>query len=86
MVRTMDTSDAVLYGADESRESAAMVDLLNELGVDFEYRAVDHDPAATREWEQLDGEHVPLLRMGKNAIVRGFDQIKVQQMFGWVGC
>jgi hypothetical protein len=29
---------------------------------------------------------VPLLRMGKNSIVRGFDRIKVQQMFGWVGC
>jgi hypothetical protein len=24
--------------------------------------------------------------MGHNSIVRGFDRIKVQQLFGWVGC
>lgn len=78
--------EAILYGADESGESTAMVQLLNELGVDFEYRCVSHDPVAMREWEQLDGERVPLLRMGKNSIVRGFDRIKVQQLFGWVGC
>lgn len=78
--------DAVLYGSDESRESTAMVDLLNELGVQFEYRCVNHDPAAMREWERLDGERVPLLRMGRDSIVRGFDRIKVQQLFGWVGC
>jgi hypothetical protein len=83
----MDNSDdAVLYGSDESHESTAMVDLLNELGVAFEYRSVNHDPIAMREWEQLDGERVPLLRMGHNSIVRGFDRIKVQQLFGWVGC
>jgi hypothetical protein len=75
-------NEAVLYGSDESRESTAM----NELGVEFVYRAVDRDPSAMREWEQLDGERVPLLRVGKNAIVRGFDRIKVQQMVGWVGC
>lgn len=80
------TNDAVLYGSDDSGESTAMVQLLNELGVAFEYRAVNRDPAAMREWERLDGERVPLLRMGKNSIVRGFDRIKVQQMFGWVGC
>ena len=83
----MDSSgEAVLYGSDESRESTAMVDLLNELGVAFEYRSVNRDPIAMREWEQLDGELVPLLRMGHNSIVRGFDRIKVQQLFGWVGC
>jgi hypothetical protein len=80
------TNDAVLYGSDDSGESTAMVQLLNELGVEFEYRAVNRDPAAHREWERLDGERVPLLRMGKNSILRGFDRIKVQQMFGWVGC
>ena len=80
------TQGAVLYGSDESRESNAMVQLLNELGIEFEYRAVNRDPAAMREWEQLDGDRVPLLRLGKNEIVRGFDRIKVQQMFGWVGC
>jgi glutaredoxin len=78
--------EAVLYGSDESSESNAMVKLLNELGVQFEYRSVTNDPAAMREWEQLDGEQVPLLRMGKNSIVRGFDRIKVQQLIGWVGC
>jgi len=83
----MDNSgDAVLYGSDESRDSTAMVELLNELGVAFEYRSVNRDPIALREWEQLDGERVPLLRMGHNSIVRGFDRIKVQQLFGWVGC
>jgi glutaredoxin-related protein len=78
--------EAVLYGSDESSESNAMVKLLNELGVQFEYRSVTSDPAAMREFEQLDGERVPLLRMGKNSIVRGFDRIKVQQLIGWVGC
>ena len=78
--------EAVLYGSDDSRESTAMVELLNELGVDFVYRRVNRDPAAMREWEQLDGERVPLLRVGKNSIVRGFDRIKVQQLIGWVGC
>jgi glutaredoxin len=83
----MDSSgEAVLYGSDESRDSTAMVELLNELGVAFEYRSVNRDPIAMQEWEQLDGESVPLLRMGHNSIVRGFDRIKVQQLFGWVGC
>jgi hypothetical protein len=82
----MDGNEAVLYGSDESRESTAMVDLLNELGVEFVYRRVNRDPSAMREWEQLDGERVPLLRVGKNSIVRGFDRIKVQQLIGWVGC
>ncbi len=86
MLREMGDAEAVMYGSDESTESAAMVALRNELGVDFEYRGVDHDPSARREFEQLDGENVPLLRMGSNSILRGFDQIKVQQMFGWVGC
>ena len=80
------SGEAVLYGSDESRDSTAMVELLNELGVAFEYRSVNRDPIAMREWEQLDGELVPLLRMGHNSIVRGFDRIKVQQLFGWVGC
>jgi len=78
--------NAVLYGSDESRESNAMVELLKELGIQFEYRRVNRDPGAMREWEQLDGDRVPLLRLGNNSIVRGFDRIKVQQLFGWVGC
>jgi hypothetical protein len=80
------TNEAVLYGSDESRESIQMIALLNELGVQFVYRCVNRDPEAMREWEQLDGERVPLLRMGKNAIVHGLDRVKVQQLIGWVGC
>jgi glutaredoxin len=82
----MGDTQAVLYGADNEVECRAMVELLDDLGVTFEYRAVDHDPSATREWEQLDGECLPMLRFGNHAIVRGFDAIKVQQLFGWVGC
>jgi hypothetical protein len=82
----MGNSDAVLYGSDESHDSRAMADLLNELGVRFEFRSVSRDSAARREWEQLDGDRVPLLRLGNHSILRGFDRIKVQQLFGWVGC
>ena len=82
----MGNAQAVLYGSDDSYESIAMVELLNELGVQFEYRAVNRDDAAAREWEQLDGDRLPMLRFGNNAFVRGFDRIKIQQLFGWVGC
>jgi glutaredoxin len=82
----MGDAETVLYGSDESRESAAMVELLNELGVKFEFRSIDRDPKAMREWEQLDGDQVPMLRLGNHSILRGFDQIKLQQLFGWVGC
>jgi hypothetical protein len=82
----MGNTQAVLYGSEDSVESNAMVELLNSLGVQFEFRAVHRDDAATREWEQLDGDSVPILRFGNNVIVRGFDRIKVQQLFGWVGC
>jgi hypothetical protein len=82
----MGDSQTVLYGSRGERDSDAMVELLNELGVRFEYRAVDRDPIASREWEQLDGERLPMLRFGNHAILRGFDRIKVQQLFGWVGC
>lgn len=82
----MGNTQAVLYGSDDSYESTAMVELLNDLGVQFEYRAVNSDAAAAREWEQLDGERLPMLRFGNNSIVRGFDSIKLQQLFGWVGC
>jgi hypothetical protein len=78
--------DAVLYGADGSLESAAMAELLSEMGIEFEYRSVNTDPAARREWEDLDGESIPMLRLGNAGIVRGLDRIKVQQLVGWVGC
>jgi hypothetical protein len=87
MLLEMDeTNDAVLYGSDGSQESTAMADLLKELGVEFEYRCISCDAGARREFEQLDGDLVPLLRLGHNSIVRGFDRIKVQQLMGWVGC
>ena len=82
----MGESEAVLYGSDECNESKAMADLLRELGVEFRYRVVNRDSIAMREWEQLDGERVPMLRMGDHTIVRGLDRIRVQQLFGWVGC
>lgn len=82
----MGNAETVLYGSDDSLESQAMAELLNELGVQFEFRAVNRDPRAMREWEQLDGDRVPMLRLGNNSFVRGFDRIKVQQLFGWVGC
>lgn len=87
LISQMDgANQAILYGSDDSGECAAMIALLSELGVDFVYRPVNRDPIALREWEELDGDRVPLLRMGRNTIVRGFDRIKVQQMLGWVGC
>jgi hypothetical protein len=82
----MGDGEAVLYGSDDSEESNAMVELLHDLGIQFRYRPVNRDAAAMREWEQLDGERVPMLRMGNHTIVRGLDRIKVQQLFGWVGC
>ena len=82
----MGDGEAVLYGSDDSAESNAMADLLRDLGIQFRYRAVNRDSAAMREWEQLDGERVPMLRMGNHTIVRGLDRIRVQQLFGWVGC
>jgi len=82
----MGDGEAVLYGSDECDESRAMADLLRELGVDFRFRVINRDSVAMREWEQLDGERVPMLRMGNHSIVRGFDRIKIQQLFGWVGC
>lgn len=84
--RVRGAADAILYGADGSRESAAMAELLNEMGVEFEYRSVNQDPAARREWEDLDGERIPMLCLGSKGIVRGLDRIKVQQLVGWVGC
>ena len=82
----MGDGEAVLYGSDDSEESRAMVELLHDLGVDFRYRPVNSDSTALHEWEELDGDQVPMLRMGHHTIVRGFDRIRVQQLFGWVGC
>lgn len=82
----MGNTQALLYGSGDSPESNAMADLLHDLGVDFEFREVNRDAAAAREWEQLDGDQLPMLRFGQNAFVRGLDRIKIQQLFGLVGC
>ena len=63
-----------------------MAEMLRDLGIEFRFRLVNRDAAAMREWEQLDGERVPMLRMGNHTIVRGLDRIRLQQLFGWVGC
>ncbi|TMD94060.1 MAG: hypothetical protein E6I72_13980 [Chloroflexi bacterium] len=82
----MGDGEAILYGSDDCEESKAMAEMLRDLGIEFRFRPVNRDAAAMREWEQLDGERVPMLRMGNHTIVRGLDRIKVQQLFGWVGC
>jgi 5-enolpyruvylshikimate-3-phosphate synthase len=82
----MGEGEAVLYGSDDSEDSRAMAELLHDLGVEFRYKPVNRDSAAMREFEQLDGDRVPMLRMGNHIIVRGLDRIRVQQLFGWVGC
>jgi glutaredoxin len=78
--------EAILYGSSDCDESKAMAEMLREMGVQFRWRPVDSDSTALSEWEQLDGERVPMLRMGNHTIVRGLDRIRVQQIFGWVGC
>jgi glutaredoxin len=83
---TMGDHEAILYGSDECSESKAMAQQLSDMGVEFRIRLVNRDAAAQSEWEQLDGEKVPMLRMGHDTIVRGFDRIRIQQIFGWVGC
>jgi glutaredoxin len=82
----MGESEAILYGSDECEESKALAELLRAMGVPFRFRVVNRDDSAMSEWEQLDGERVPMLRMGNHSIVRGFDQVRIQQLFGWVGC
>lgn len=82
----MGETEAILYGSDECEESKAMADLLDSMGVSYRFRVVNRDGAAMSEWERLDGERVPMLRMGNHTIVRGFDQVRIQQLFGWVGC
>jgi glutathione S-transferase len=82
----MGDGEAILYGSTECSESMAVANLLREMGVEFRFRPVNSDDDAMSEWERLDGERVPMLRMGNHTIVRGLDGIKLQQLFGWVGC
>ena len=78
--------DAVIYTRDGCEESQVMRDYLRTLGIESRMRAVDGDAVARREWEDLDGERLPMFRLGSKGIVRGLDRIKVQQLVGWVGC
>ena len=81
----MGDGETILYGSDECGECRMAADLLTEMGVDFRFRAVNRDEVARSEWEQLDGQQVPMLRMGHHTIVRGLDRIRFQQLFGYVG-
>jgi hypothetical protein len=82
----MGDGEAILYGSTECDESKAMAEMLRQMGVRFSFRPVNSDSGAMSEWEQLDGEKVPMLKMGNHTIVRGLDRIRLQQIFGWVGC
>src|SRR5258708_9121195 len=77
LLRQMDTK-AVLYGSDESHESNAIVDLLNEPGLQFEDPLVNPSPAAIRELEYLDVESPPLPPMGHHSIGPGFHTFNYQ--------
>ena len=81
----MGDGEAILYGSDECGECQMAASLLRDMGVDFRFRPVNRDAVARSEWEQLDGEQVPMLRLGHHTIVRGFDRIRFQQLFGYVG-
>ena len=81
----MGDGEAILYGSDECGECQMAASLLRDMGVDFHFRPVNRDALARSEWEQLDGEQVPMLRLGHHTIVRGFDRIRFQQLFGYVG-
>ena len=81
----MGDGDTVLYGSDECGECRMAADLLRDMGVDFRFRPVNRDAVARSEWELLDGQQVPMLRLGHHTIVRGLDRIRFQQLFGYVG-
>jgi glutaredoxin len=81
----MGDGETILYGSDECGECRMAAELLRDMGVDFSFRPVNRDAAARTEWEQLDGQQMPMLRMGQNTIVRGLDRIRFQQLFGQVG-
>src|SRR2546422_1419656 len=70
--KEMDNADeAVLYGSDESLESTAMVALLNELGVQFEYRRGGRRPTAPRRRGERAGGRGALPRGGGDALKNG---------------
>jgi len=78
--------DVVIYSRRDCVESAVMRDYLGRMSVDFRELAVDGDPGARREWEDLDGHVTPLLVVDQRRIVRGLDQTRLDQIFGFIGC
>lgn len=78
--------DVVIYSRRDCLESAVMRDYLARMGVDFRELAVDGDMRARSEWEDLDGQVTPLLVVDQRRIVRGLDQARLDQIFGFIGC
>lgn len=78
--------DVVIYCKDGCQESRAMQEYLRSIGLDYRLRPVDGDARARSEWEDLDGEVLPLLVIDKSRIVRGLDRARVDQMVGMIGC
>jgi glutaredoxin len=78
--------DVVIYSRRDCLESAVMRDYLARMGVNFRELAVDRDMRARTEWEDLDGQVTPLLVVDQRRIVRGLDQARLDQIFGFIGC
>ncbi len=79
--------DAIIYCRASDPDSQVMHDYLEGLGIGCRMRQIDNgDPAARREWEDLDGEVTPLLIIDSERIVRGLDRSWVDQLVGWIGC
>jgi len=82
----MSWMDVVIYSRRDCAETAVMRDYLVRMGVDFRELAVDGDAGARRECEDLDGQVTPLLVIDQRRIVRGLDQARLDQVFGFIGC
>jgi hypothetical protein len=79
--------DAIMYCRSDDRDSVAMREYVEGLGIGCRVRHVDNgDPSARQEWENLDGQVTPLLVLDQGRIVRGFDRTRVDQLVGWIGC
>jgi glutaredoxin len=78
--------DVVIYCKDGCADSLAMREYLQSIGIDYRLRTVDGDAGARTEWEDIDGQILPLLVIDKSRIVRGMDRARVDQMVGWIGC
>jgi len=78
--------EVVIYSRRDCVDTAVMRDYLTRMAVDFRELAVDGDAGARREWEDLDGQVTPLLVVDQRRIVRGLDQARLDQIFGFIGC